>query len=178
MAIFTTILYTPVGEMTAGATDSGICLLDFKYRKLFPAIQRRISTGLNEAFVEGGHPLLDMLRQELDEYFAGARREFTVPLQPVGSDFQLKIWAALMQISYGSVATYLQQSKVYGDEKAIRAVATANGMNGIAIIIPCHRVIGANGSLTGYGGGLTAKRWLLNHERSNAGGDVQASLFG
>jgi len=177
MAIYTTSLSTPIGEMIAGATDNGICLLDFKYRKLFPAIQRRISAGLNDVFIEGEHPLLDQLRLELDEYFTGTRRKFDVPIHPVGSDFQQKIWVALMQISYGSVATYLQQARVYGDEKAIRAVATANGMNGLAIMIPCHRVIGTNGSLTGYGGGLTAKRWLLNHERSNAGGDVQAWLF-
>jgi O-6-methylguanine DNA methyltransferase len=177
MAIFTSSLSTPIGELIAGATDEGICLLDFKYRKLFPAIQRRIAAGLNDRFEEGMHPLLEQLHLELDEYFAGSRREFSVAIRPVGSAFQQKIWMALGRIPYGRVATYLQQAKIYGDEKAIRAVATANGMNGIAIIIPCHRVIGTNGSLTGYGGGLAAKRWLLNHERSHAGGDVQPSLF-
>jgi O-6-methylguanine DNA methyltransferase len=177
VAIITTVFSTPVGEMIAGATDAGICLFDFKYRKMLPAIQRRISTGLNDSFVDGTHPLIADLRKELDEYFSGTRTTFSVPLQPVGSEFQQKIWTALQRIPYGSVATYMQQAKVYGDEKAIRAVATANGMNGIAIIIPCHRVIGTNGSLTGYAGGLTAKRWLLEHERKHAGSEVQSSLF-
>jgi O-6-methylguanine DNA methyltransferase len=177
MAIFTTTFTTPVGEMIAGATDAGICLFDFRYRKSMPAIQRRIAAGLNDSFAEGTHPFIDQLRIELDEYFGGSRKDFSVPLQLVGSDFQKKIWLALQSIPYGHVATYLQQAKAYGDEKAIRAVATANGMNGIAIIIPCHRVIGTNGSLTGYGGGLTAKRWLLDHERRHAGAEVQSSLF-
>ena len=177
MAIYTTCINTPIGEMIAGATDNGICLLDFKYRKLLPAIKERIAKGLNDSFVEGPHPLLDDLRRELDEYFAGTRKEFSVPLLPVGSDFQQKIWVALGNISYGSVATYLHQARAYGDEKAIRAVATANGMNGIAIIIPCHRVISTNGSLTGYAGGLPAKRWLLDHERKHSGGEMQSSLF-
>ena len=177
MAIVTSTFSTPVGEMIAGATDAGVCLFDFKYRKALPAIRQRISAGLNDSFVEDTHPLITDLRKELDEYFSGARTTFSVPLQPVGSDFQKKIWTALQGIPYGSVATYMQQARAYGDEKAIRAVATANGMNGIAIIIPCHRVIGTNGSLTGYAGGLTAKRWLLEHERKHVGGDVQSSLF-
>ena len=177
MAILTTYFQTPIGEMIAGATDYGICLLDFKYRKLLPVIKARIAKGLGDAFLEGRHPLLEELKRELDEYFAGSRKEFSVPLQPVGSDFQQRIWNGLGKISYGRVATYLQQAQVYGDEKAIRAVATANGMNGIAIMIPCHRVIGTNGSLTGYAGGLPAKRWLLDHERKHSGGQMQTSLF-
>jgi O-6-methylguanine DNA methyltransferase len=177
MAIFTSHFDTPIGEMIAGATDEGICLLDFKYRKHLSVIQDRISNGLNDVFVEGGHSLLEHLRRELDDYFTGNRTEFSVPLQPVGSEFQQKIWTALGGIPYGAVATYMQQAKVYGDEKAIRAVATANGMNGIAILIPCHRVIGTNGSLTGYAGGLPAKRWLLDHERRHSGREMQSSLF-
>ena len=177
MAIITTDISTPVGEMIAGATDAGICLLDFRYRKSLPAIQQRIAAGLNEPFAEGAHPLLDDLHRELDEYFTGERSLFSVPLLPVGSDFQKKIWTNLRTIGYGSVSTYLKQAKAYGDEKAIRAIAAANGMNGIAIIIPCHRVIGTNGSLTGYAGGLSAKRWLLDHERRHAGAEVQTLLF-
>lgn len=177
MAILTTSISTPVGELIAGATDAGICLLDYRYRKMMPAIKRRISAGLGEELAEGAHPLHVQLRQELDEYFNGVRRHFSIPLQSVGSPFQQKVWSLLGDIPYGDVATYLQQARVYGDEKAIRAVATANGMNGLAILIPCHRVIGANGSLTGYAGGLPAKRWLLDHERRHCGGGAQASLF-
>lgn len=163
--------------MVAGATDAGICLFDFKYRKLLPAIQRRISVGLNDVFGDGEHPLLNDLRHELDEYFAGKRQQFSVPVYPIGSDFQKSVWESLLRIPYGRTVTYMHQAKVYGDEKAIRAVATANGMNGIAILIPCHRVIGADGSLTGYAGGLSAKRWLLAHERKHAGLESQVSLF-
>jgi O-6-methylguanine DNA methyltransferase len=177
MPIFTKTFSTPVGEMIAGATDAGICLLDFKWRKMMPAIQRRITVGLDEAFEEGEHPLLEQVQQELQAYFDGKRKEFSVPLQTVGSDFQKSVWDSLLRIPFGRTVTYLHQAKVYGDEKAIRAVATANGMNSIAIIIPCHRVIGADGSLTGYAGGLTAKRWLLEHERKHAGLEMQTSLF-
>jgi O-6-methylguanine DNA methyltransferase len=177
VAIITRTIKTPVGEMIAGATDQGICLLDFKYRKSIPIIQRRIREGLQDNFEDGQHPLLDNLVEELNQYFTGELKEFTVPLLPVGSAFQVTIWANLQKIPYGSVVSYLDQSRTYGDEKAIRAVATANGMNGIAIIIPCHRVISSNGSLTGYGGGLPAKRWLLDHEKKHTGGETQASLF-
>lgn len=177
MPIITKTFDTPVGEMIAGATDSGICLLDFKWRKMMPAIQRRIATGLDQTFEEGEHPFIDQVRLELHEYFEGARKEFSVPMLTVGSDFQKSVWDSLLRIAYGHTVTYLHQAKVYGDEKALRAVATANGMNCIAIIIPCHRVIGADGSLTGYAGGLTAKRWLLEHERRHAGLELQASLF-
>jgi O-6-methylguanine DNA methyltransferase len=177
MPIVTTTFSTPVGEMIAGATDAGVCLLDYKWRKMMPAIQKRIGQGLNESFEEGEHPLIDLVQQELLEYFEGKRKEFSVPLQTVGSDFQKSVWDSLLRIDYGHTVTYMHQAKVYGDEKAIRAVATANGMNSIAIIIPCHRVIGADGSLTGYAGGITAKRWLLEHERKHAGLEMQASLF-
>jgi O-6-methylguanine DNA methyltransferase len=177
MPIITKTFSTPVGEMIAGATDAGICLLDFKWRKLMPAIQRRITSGLNEGFEEGEHPLIGQVQSELKEYFEGVRKEFSVPLLTIGSEFQKSVWSSLLRIGYGHTVTYLHQAGVYGDEKAVRAVATANGMNCIAIIIPCHRVIGADGSLTGYAGGLTAKRWLLEHERKHAGLELQTVLF-
>ncbi len=177
MPIIITSIKTPVGELIAGATDAGICLLDWKYRKMLPAIQRRISTGLNDVFEEGNHPLLQQMRCELDEYFTGKRMEFSVPLQTVGSPFQKSVWDSLSRIPYGRTVTYMHQARVYGDEKAIRAIATANGANSISVIIPCHRVIGADGALTGYAGGLSTKRWLLEHERKHAGIEMQASLF-
>ena len=177
MAIITKTFKTPVGEIIAGATDGGLCLLDFGWRKMIPAIKRRITEGLKDEFEEGDHELINQARHELEEYFAGKRQAFTVPLHTIGSDFQQSVWDSLKQIPYGRTVTYQHQARVYGDEKAIRAVATANGMNCIAIMIPCHRVVGADGSLTGYAGGLTAKRWLLDHERKWAGLELQTALF-
>ena len=110
---------------------------------------------------------------QLDEYFKGERQEFTVSINPAGTEFQSKIWNLLQKIPYGKTISYLDQSKQFGDKKAIRAIASANGKNPIPIIIPCHRVIGNNGKLTGYAGGLLKKQWLLEHE----GAIQQKSLF-
>lgn len=102
--------------------------------------------------------------QQLDEYFAGTRKDFQLKLNPKGTEFQQKVWDELLNVSFGKTRTYLEQSKKLGDPKAIRAVATANGKNPIWIIIPCHRIIGSDGSLTGYAGGIWRKKWLLAHE--------------
>ena len=105
-----------------------------------------------------------MARQQLEEYFTGTRTSFDVPIQPEGSEFQTRVWSALRSIPYGSTISYLELARRIGDEKAVRAVGLANSLNPISIIIPCHRVIGADGSMTGYGGGIERKRWLLQHE--------------
>ena len=110
---------------------------------------------------------------QLDAYFSGNLTEFTVKLNPNGTDFQQKVWRELLTIPFGKTATYTEQTKKLGDLKAIRAVATANGKNPIWILIPCHRIIGSDGSLTGYAGGLWRKKWLLEHENPNK----QQSLF-
>lgn len=110
---------------------------------------------------------------QLREYFEGARQEFTFTLNPEGTDFQKKVWNALAEIPFGKTVSYLELSKNLGDTKAIRAVASANGKNPIWIVVPCHRVIGSDGSLTGYAGGLHRKQWLLEHESPYK----QASLF-
>jgi methylated-DNA-[protein]-cysteine S-methyltransferase len=110
---------------------------------------------------------------QLNEYFLGKRNDFTFKLNPKGTDFQQKVWKGLLEIPYGKTRTYLEQSKVLGNVKAIRAVATANGKNPLWIVVPCHRVIGTDGSLTGYAGGLWRKKWLLEHESPTA----QKSLF-
>ena len=102
--------------------------------------------------------------QQLDEYFNGSRTKFQLKLNPKGTDFQKRVWNELLNVSYGKTRSYLEQSKKLGDPKAIRAVASANGKNPIWIIIPCHRIIGSDGSLTGYAGGLWRKKWLLAHE--------------
>lgn len=113
---------------------------------------------------EDQHPLLQKCLAQLDEYFAGLRKEFELPLLQTGTVFQQAVWNLLCKIPYGKTLSYNELSKQYGDLKAIRAVASANGRNNLAIIIPCHRVIGSDNSLTGYAGGLWRKKWLLEHE--------------
>ena len=110
---------------------------------------------------------------QLNAYFEGKRNSYDFKLNPKGTEFQLKVWKALLEIPYGKTRTYLEQSKVLGDVKAIRAVASANGKNPLWIVVPCHRVIGTDGSLTGYAGGLWRKKWLLEHENPT----TQQSLF-
>ncbi|MDD3720893.1 MAG: methylated-DNA--[protein]-cysteine S-methyltransferase [Lutibacter sp.] len=111
--------------------------------------------------------------QQLTDYFNGTRKQFNLKLNPEGTDFQKRVWKELLNVPYGKTRTYLEQSKQLGDVKAIRAVASANGKNPIWIIIPCHRIIGSDGSLTGYAGGIWRKKWLLEHENPS----TQKSLF-
>jgi len=110
---------------------------------------------------------------QLNDYFEGKRKSFDFKMNPKGTEFQKKVWSALLEIPYGKTRTYLEQSKILGDVKAIRAVASANGKNPLWIVVPCHRVIGTDGSLTGYAGGLWRKKWLLEHENPT----TQQSLF-
>lgn len=178
MSLYIQYIDTPVGRMKAGATDEGICLFDFEYRRMIDAIMKRIFNGLGSTeFVEANHPHIDTLRQQVGEYFEGSRKEFDLPLHLIGTDFQKKVWKGLMEIPYAETRSYEKQSIFLGDMKAIRAVAGANGENGIAIIVPCHRVIGKNGSLTGYGGGLHRKKWLIEHEIKHSGKTAQINLF-
>jgi len=109
-------------------------------------------------------PLLKMAMQQLDEYFAGERKDFDLPINQSGSDFQHEVWRQLSQIAYGKTISYLQQSKLMNNPLAIRAIAAANGKNNLWIVVPCHRVIGTDGTLTGYAGGMWRKQWLLDHE--------------
>lgn len=111
--------------------------------------------------------------QQLDEYFKGTRKQFNLKLNPQGTEFQKRVWKELLNVPFGKTRSYLEQTKKLGDVKAIRAVAAANGKNPIWIIIPCHRIIGSDGSLTGYGGGIWRKKWLLEHENPSS----QQSLF-
>jgi len=169
---------TPVGQMHIGATDDGICLFDFQYRRSVDSIMRRIQTHTGKTFTEGDHPHFALLEAQMEEYWQGTRKDFDLPLHLAGTDFQKSVWNGLLQIPYGETRSYKQQSIFLGNEKAIRAVAGANGENGIAIIIPCHRVIGEDGGLTGYAGGLPIKKWLLAHERKHSGKAAQGELFG
>ncbi|HZY26261.1 MAG TPA: methylated-DNA--[protein]-cysteine S-methyltransferase [Bacteroidales bacterium] len=175
--IKTTKIETPLGEMIAGATEEGICLLEFNDRKILPAEYKDLIRLLNTTFEEGDNKHLKLLRKQLKEYFDGERKEFTIPLVTPGTSFQQAIWKELQNIQYGSTMSYLEQSLALNQPDAIRAVANANGKNRIAIVIPCHRVVGSDGRLTGYGGGLKRKKWLLDHEKKYSGQAVELSLF-
>lgn len=164
MNISQTYIETPLGEMIACATDKGICLLEFNNRKNIEGQFQKTAKALNANIVEESNIYFDQLKKELDAYFKKELKEFTVPLDLVGTEFQIKVWQALLTIPYGKTVSYMQQSEAMGSPLSIRAVANANGMNKIAIIVPCHRVIGSNGKLTGYAGGLERKKWLLNLE--------------
>lgn len=162
----TTRILTPLGPMLAGATDDGICLLEFIDRRMLETQLRRACKLLNAKFVPGFHKHFAPLSKQLEEYFAGTRKVFDIPLVLPGTPFQKKVWAGLQTISYGSTRSYREQAEAIGSPKSVRAVAKANGDNRIAILVPCHRVIGANGELVGYGGGLSRKQYLLKLESS------------
>jgi AraC family transcriptional regulator of adaptative response/methylated-DNA-[protein]-cysteine methyltransferase len=162
----TTRILTPLGPMLAGATEDGICLLEFVDRRMLETQLGRLSKLLHAKFVPGSHEHFDRLNEQLDEYFSGKRKAFDLPLVLPGTPFQRKVWAGLQTIPYGCTRSYKEQAEVIGSHHAVRAVAKANGDNRIAILIPCHRVIGANGELIGYGGGLARKQYLLSLESS------------
>lgn len=170
-------LETPLGEMTAGATEDGICLLEFSDRRMLPTEYKDLARYLNTTFEEGESHYLTELRKQLNEYFEGERKEFSLQLVTPGSVFQQSVWRELLKIPFGTTRSYLEQSVALNKPEAVRAVANANGMNRIAIIIPCHRIIGSNGNLTGYGGGLHRKKWLINHEKKYSGQSLDLSLF-
>jgi AraC family transcriptional regulator of adaptative response/methylated-DNA-[protein]-cysteine methyltransferase len=157
-------LSTPIGPMLTCATEQGVCLLEFDDRRMLETELQDLQRRLRARIVAGENAAIRQLRRELADYFAGSRQRFEVPLHTPGSDFQRTVWQALTAIPYGRTASYKQQAERIGRPQAVRAVAAANGANRVAILIPCHRVIGSNGDLTGYGGGLARKQWLLAHE--------------
>nr|WP_321778518.1 methylated-DNA--[protein]-cysteine S-methyltransferase [Sulfurimonas sp.] len=130
------------------------------------SVDNRLKKGLDAVFVEQDDEILRQTRKQLDEYFNMTRKEFDIPTITVGTDFQKSVWEALLKVPYGTTSTYLQLAKDIDNEKAVRAVANANGANSLGIIIPCHRIIGTNGELTGYGGGLPLKKRLLKLEQN------------
>jgi methylated-DNA-[protein]-cysteine S-methyltransferase len=158
---------TEIGELILGSCRGKLCLLDFRSGEMRRAVDDRIKKELNAEFVERDDEILEKTRRQLDEYLKGRRREFDIPLLMVGTDFQKSVWNALMKVPYGDTSTYLQLAKDVGNERAVRAVGNANAANPISIIVPCHRIIGSDGELVGYGGGLSVKRRLLELERSN-----------
>ena len=166
--LFLKTIASPVGELLAGASRNGICLLEFfqekdKYKHL-----QKISAHFGVEPTFGESPYFEKLEWQLEEYFSGNRKEFDVSLDIIGTDFQKKVWQELLKVPYGSTISYLRQATQMGNPKAVRAVANANGANKIPIIIPCHRIIGANGKLVGFGGGLPRKKFLLNLEKKHS----------
>jgi methylated-DNA-[protein]-cysteine S-methyltransferase len=154
------LIISPLGELFTARDEFGITML-------------YLPTGKNAVTVDPewrrDDNAFDDLRPQLSEYFAGQRREFVLPLNARGTPFQKRVWAALLEIPFGETVSYGATALAIGTPTASRAVGLANGQNPISIVVPCHRVVGANGSLTGYGGGLAAKQWLLQHEASHAG---------
>jgi len=163
---------TAYGELIIGSFENQLCLCDWRYRKMRSAIDQRMETGLQAAYKESESEIIMETKKQLSAYFAGELKIFDLPLLLVGSDFQKKVWELLQEIPFGKTESYAGLSEKHGNVKAIRAVASANGANAIAIIVPCHRIIGSDGSLTGYAGGLQTKRRLLRLENAFAQGDL------
>jgi methylated-DNA-[protein]-cysteine S-methyltransferase len=149
----TAYYHSPIGTLIVTGSEEGISSIDFHDGET-AAGTGSIPSSLQDCI------------QQFDEYFSGARKEFTLRLAIEGSEFERRVWNELLKIPFGRTASYIQIARQLGDEKSVRAVGTANGRNRLAIVIPCHRVIGSSGELTGYAGGLWRKRWLLEHEGS------------
>jgi AraC family transcriptional regulator of adaptative response/methylated-DNA-[protein]-cysteine methyltransferase len=159
---------TPLGPMLAGVADDALILLEFCDRRMLESQIRRLQARLRCHAVPGDHPLISEVADQLLLYFTGRLREFSVAVATPGTEFQRKVWDGLQQIPYGQTTTYAEQAARLGCPDAVRAVARANGDNRIAIVIPCHRVIGAHGEMCGYGGGIWRKRYLLDLEKSHS----------
>jgi AraC family transcriptional regulator of adaptative response/methylated-DNA-[protein]-cysteine methyltransferase len=169
---------TPLGEMVAGATKEGICLLEFSDREKLSLEYEEITKLFETTIKSGSNRHIRALKKQLKEYFKGKRKDFSVPLLTPGTEFQQAAWKELQKIPFGETISYHEQAAALNNTGATRAAAQANASNRIAIVIPCHRVIGADGNLVGYGGGLKRKKWLLDHERKYSGKAVELDLFG
>lgn len=155
---------SPCGTLVLASIGEELCLCDWHGMPCAERNRRRLGRLLNTAFFTASSPVLERTKQELDEHFAGKRRNFDLPLHPVGTDFQKKVWNVLLAIPYGETRSYKEMAQSVGKSKGVRAVAQAIGANALSILIPCHRVIGSNHSLTGFAGGIDAKRKLLEME--------------
>lgn len=159
---------TRIGDMIVGSHNNKLCLLDFRYRKMREAVDDRLKRKLNASFVEKSDDVIEDTKKQVSEYLSGERKSFDISIIMVGTDFQKRVWEVLTKISYGQTMSYLDLAKDINNEKAVRAVANANGANAIGLIIPCHRVIESGGGLGGYGGGVLVKKKLLNLEKNNS----------
>ena len=161
---YITYLHSPIGKIKLTGTESTVNSILFVFN----------DTEMEE---ENINDVMIQCKTELAEYFSGKRKEFSVPFIQEGTNFQQKVWNKLLGIPYGETVSYNSIAESLGDKKSIRAVGSANGKNQLSIIVPCHRVIGSDGNLTGYAGGLWRKKWLLNHEKENSDGEIQMEMF-
>ncbi|MGI9621646.1 MAG: methylated-DNA--[protein]-cysteine S-methyltransferase [Acidimicrobiales bacterium] len=159
--LFSTSVDSPVGDLTLVASDAGLRAV------LWPDDDHRVVLDVMPTPVES-HPVLDRASRQLTEYFAGERCHFDIPLDLRGTDFQISVWHSLSAIPFGETSTYARQAEMLGRPTAVRAVGAANGRNPVSIVLPCHRVVGKDGSLTGFAGGLEAKRYLLDLEQGRS----------
>ncbi len=155
---------TKIGELILASYDNKLCILDFRYRKMRLTVDNRIKKYLKADFILQEDKIILETKKQIDEYLAGNREEFNIPILLLGSDFQKQVWNELLKINYGETLSYLELAKRINNPKAVRAVASANGANAIALVVPCHRIIASTGNLGGYGGGIAIKRRLLNLE--------------
>jgi len=169
MVLARQVIETPLGPMAAYATTDALVMFEFAEGEREAWSKERLLGAVSARIHEARNEVHDLIEREIAEYFAGALREFTTPLKPVGTEFQLRVWKLLSEIPYGETRTYGELAHQLGDPNTVRAVGMANGTNRLAILIPCHRVIGADGSLTGYGGGVWRKQRLLEIEQGQAG---------
>lgn len=164
----TQIFKSPAGPLLVGEVNGCLCLCDWIESRNHSAKVKRIAHHLNANVEQGSSPTLAQALTQLHEYFAGLRTDFDIPMVMCGTDFQKDVWQQLMVLPYGGTDSYAHLAETIGRPTAIRAIANAIGANPISIFVPCHRIIGSNGSLTGYAGGLHAKQHLLNLEKGNA----------
>ncbi len=164
--VFLAWIRTPLGPMVAGATSAGICLLEFTDRRMLEAQLATVKKLFGMPLVPGTTPHLDILQVEVSAYFAGTLKQFSVPIAAPGTAFQRRVWEELRRTPHGTTRSYEDMAAAIGAPRAVRAVGRANGLNRIAIVIPCHRVVGKDGQLCGYGGGLWRKKFLLDLERA------------
>lgn len=167
MYLFTKRIKSPIGDIIGLASEKGICLLDFADKNSVSGEIAKLERYTGCTQIKEGNLHLKNLEKELGLYFRKELKTFSVPLDMIGTDFQQKVWEALLEIPYGKTISYLQQATSIDNTKAVRAVANANSRNKISILIPCHRVIGSNGKLTGYAGGIDRKRFLIDLEDGN-----------
>ena len=170
--IFRTQISTVLGDMSAAATEQGVCFLEFFEDSRREDTLQRVSARLKMPVTDGNHPHLALLNTQLQNYFAGKLTQFTVPLVLPGTPFQQKVWNMLLSVPFGSTVTYSMLAESLFSPRAVRAVGRANGMNPVSVLVPCHRVTGKNGELTGYAGGHDRKAWLLAHEKQVKGAAI------
>ena len=170
-------LDTAAGQLVLGAFGERLCLCDWRFRSRRKTIDRRIANGLSASYTEAGTETVRRASEQLKEYFKAGRTEFELPLLPVGTPFQKKVWEEIARVPYGKTLSYTELTARVAGPSAIRAVAAAVGANALALLIPCHRVTGSRGRLTGYAGGLKVKELLLEMEAEQAG-TGQLRLFG